>query len=73
MKLLVEKDPLLASFTNDMGESPLFMAVDRKYSKIALFILETFPNCSLLGRNGMTVMHAAVIRNLERKLSLKFD
>lgn len=73
VKLLMEKDQLLASFTNDIGESPLFLAVDKTFDEIALWILETFPNCSLLGRNGMTVMHAAIIRNLDCKHSLNFN
>ncbi|PON83204.1 Transmembrane protein [Trema orientale] len=62
VELLIRKRPLLASSTNGDGESPLFMAVDRKFYRIARHILEKFPNCSDSGRNGMNVMHAAVIR-----------
>ncbi|PON39069.1 Transmembrane protein [Parasponia andersonii] len=62
VELLIKKEPSLTCLTNDCGESPLFIAVDRKFYDIAWRILETFPNCSCSGRNGMTVMHAAVIR-----------
>ncbi|PON63893.1 Transmembrane protein [Parasponia andersonii] len=71
VRFLIEKDSVLASLTNNAGESPLFLALDRKFSEIALFILEkTFPICSFSGRNGMTVMHAAIIRNKNCKFSV---
>ncbi|XP_062114576.1 ankyrin repeat-containing protein ITN1-like [Humulus lupulus] len=63
-KRLIEEDPTLTCFVNKAGESPLFLAVDGGFYDIASIILDTtFPICSLLGRNGMTVMHAAVIRS----------
>ncbi|XP_030508407.2 ankyrin repeat-containing protein At5g02620 [Cannabis sativa] len=63
-KRLIEEDPTLTCFVNKAGESPLFLAVDGGFYNIASIILDTtFPICSLLGRNGMTVMHAAVIRS----------
>ena len=67
-KMLIEKDRSLAAFRNAAGESPVFVAVDRGYYATALCVLETFPHCSVFGRNGMTVMHAAIIRNEIRKL-----
>ena len=53
--------PGLALFTNNAEESPLFLAVDLRFYKIALHILEAVPNCSYGGRKGMNVLHAAVI------------
>nr|XP_048321124.1 ankyrin-3-like [Ziziphus jujuba var. spinosa] len=69
VELLVEKDPSLASLRNDAGESPLFMALDRKFHTISLHILEKCHDHEGLffqGRNGMTTMHAAVIRLSKR-------
>ena len=67
-KMLIEKDRSLAGFRNAAGESPVFVAVDRGYFDTARCVLETFPHCSVFGRNGMTVMHAAIIRNEVGKL-----
>lgn len=66
-ELLIKEDQTLTSFENEAGESPLFLAVDGGFKKIALRVLDTFPNCSISGRNGMTVMHAAVIRAQSRE------
>ncbi|XP_060668664.1 ankyrin repeat-containing protein NPR4 [Ziziphus jujuba] len=69
VELLVEKDPSLASLRNDAGESPLFMALDRKFHTISLLILKKCHDHEGLffqGRNGMTAMHAAVIRLSKR-------
>nr|XP_048326127.1 ankyrin repeat domain-containing protein 1-like isoform X2 [Ziziphus jujuba var. spinosa] len=64
VKLLIHEDSNLACVLNGYGESPLFMAVDRCFYEISLLILNaTAPNnCSFDGRNGMNVLHAAVIR-----------
>ncbi|KAL4653405.1 hypothetical protein ACB092_01G300500 [Castanea dentata] len=59
--LLITEDPKLTSITNDAGESPLFLAVDRGLFEIALRILE-IQECSDEGRKNMNVLHAAVIR-----------
>ncbi|GMY20760.1 protein accelerated cell death 6 [Fagus crenata] len=61
VKLLIREDPGLALFTNNAEESPLFLAVELRFYKIALHILEAVPNCSDGGRKGMNVLHAAVI------------
>ncbi|GMY20723.1 ankyrin repeat-containing protein At5g02620-like isoform X4 [Fagus crenata] len=65
--LLIKEDPGLTSLTNNAGESPLFLAVDRGFYKIALRILEVAPNCSYVGRKSMNVLHAAVIRTKRSK------
>ena len=62
VEFLIREDPELASLTNNASESPLFLAVDRGFYKIALQIIETIPECSYMGRNGMNALHAAVIR-----------
>ena len=67
--LLIKEDPGLTSLTNNAGESPLFLAVDRGFYKIALRILEVAPNCSYVGRKSMNVLHAAVIRTERSKYS----
>ena len=59
--LLITEDPGLTLITNNAGESPLFLAVDRGYFEIALRILE-IRECSDEGRKNMNVLHAAVIR-----------
>ncbi|XP_065617669.1 ankyrin repeat-containing protein At5g02620-like [Quercus suber] len=72
--LLIRKEPGLTSITNTAGESPLFLAVDRRFLKIALRILET-PECSDGGRNNMNVLHAAVICekiNFVRDILIRF-
>ncbi|KAM6546551.1 hypothetical protein CsatB_027287 [Cannabis sativa] len=63
-KRLIQEDPILTSLVNKAGESPLFLAVERRFYDIASIILDTtYADCSVLGGNGMTVMHAAVIRS----------
>jgi ankyrin repeat protein len=65
VELLISEDPELALFTNNAGDSPLFLAVDRGFCRIALHILEAVPKCSYGGRKRMNVLHAAVISRAE--------
>ncbi|XP_062085303.1 ankyrin repeat-containing protein At5g02620-like [Humulus lupulus] len=65
--LIIDEDRDLTCFVNNIGESPLFLAVDRGFYKVALHILETAPKCSYVGRNGMNALHAAVIRTHKSK------
>ncbi|GMY20737.1 ankyrin repeat-containing protein [Fagus crenata] len=69
VELLIREDPGLALFTNNAEESPLFLAVDLRFYKIALHILEAVPNCSYGGIKGMNVLHAAVINRPKIGLS----
>ncbi|XVF31063.1 hypothetical protein REPUB_Repub16aG0113000 [Reevesia pubescens] len=62
-ELLSREDPELTLITNDVGESPLFIAVDKKHVDIAKHILQVAPVCSFGGRNNMNVLHAAVVRS----------
>ena len=59
--LLTRREPGLTLITNKAGESPLFLAVDRGFFKIALRILD-ISECTDEGRNNMNALHAAVIR-----------
>ncbi|XP_030958764.1 ankyrin repeat-containing protein ITN1-like [Quercus lobata] len=78
VELLIQKDPRLTSITNNAGESPLFLAVDRRFYKIALHIIDTpgdhLP--SYKGRKRKNVLHAAVINRAKtdfvRKMLEKF-
>ncbi|KAK6243315.1 hypothetical protein QUC31_009724 [Theobroma cacao] len=62
VNMLIKEDPGLTGFTNDAGESPLFLAVDRKLKYIAKLILQV-DECSFDGRNNMNALHAAVVRS----------
>ena len=72
VELLIMEDPELASFTNNALVSPLFLAVDRGFYKIAPQIIETIPECSYMGRNGMNALHAAVTHEQNSKYSKLF-
>ena len=67
VELLIQEDPGLTLITNNAGESPLFLAVDRRFYKIALRILDTpwdhLP--SYKGRKSKNVLHAAVINRAQ--------
>ncbi|XP_062083694.1 ankyrin repeat-containing protein At5g02620-like [Humulus lupulus] len=59
---LIKEDPGLVYISNDSGESPLFIAVDKGFHKIAVSILGSISDWSGScgsGRDNMTVMHAA--------------
>ena len=62
VELPIDEDQGLTLLTNNAGESPLFVAVDRRFEKIIDSIPTATPKCSYKGRKGMNVMHAAVIR-----------
>ena len=66
VNLLIAKDPTLALVTNEAGESPLFLAVDREFYDIAWEILK-LEKCSPEGRKNMNALHAAVIRTYKCK------
>ena len=46
---------------NDAGETPLYIAVERNYEKVAFHILETCTSPAPDGPLGRTTLHAAVI------------
>ncbi|KAL0005497.1 hypothetical protein SO802_013058 [Lithocarpus litseifolius] len=65
VELLIREDSGLTLFTNIYGESPLFLAVDRRFYQIALHIIETVADCDYGGRNGKNVLHSAVINRVK--------
>ncbi|KAK5773033.1 hypothetical protein PVK06_049336 [Gossypium arboreum] len=67
VNLLITRDPKLALLTNNVGESPLFIAADKRHDRIAKPILNVAPDYSIEDRNKMNVLHAAVIRNGKKK------
>uniref|UniRef100_A0A2N9FWY2 Uncharacterized protein n=1 Tax=Fagus sylvatica TaxID=28930 RepID=A0A2N9FWY2_FAGSY len=70
VKELIKEDPKLAMCVNNVGESVLFLAVDRDLYDIASHILSATPECSCAGRHGMNVLHAHVIRTSDCKCCL---
>ncbi|KAK6243314.1 hypothetical protein QUC31_009723 [Theobroma cacao] len=70
MELLIKEAPDLALLTNNVGESPLFIVVDKKHVDVAKLILEVAPDCSFGGRNNMNVLHAAVVRSQDEVVRL---
>ncbi|PPD70421.1 hypothetical protein GOBAR_DD32694 [Gossypium barbadense] len=69
-ELLIREDPELPDLTNEAGESPLFIAVDKKHVDIAEIILQFARVFSFAGRNSMNVLHAAVIRSQDEVLRI---
>ncbi|KAE8688490.1 Ankyrin repeat family protein [Hibiscus syriacus] len=70
VELLIKVDCELPTLLNDAGESPLFIAVDKRHLHIALLILKDAPDFSFAGRNDMNALHAAVIRSQDEVLRL---
>ncbi|XP_038999183.1 protein ACCELERATED CELL DEATH 6-like [Hibiscus syriacus] len=62
-ELLIREDPELTLLTNGVGESPLFIALDKRHLHIAQHILEVAPDFSIDGRNGTNILHVAAIRS----------
>ncbi|GMY21923.1 nuclear factor nf-kappa-b p110 [Fagus crenata] len=67
VKELIKEDPNLAMRVNNVGESVLFLAVDRDLYNIASHILSATLECSCAGRHGMNVLHALVIQTSSYK------
>ena len=70
VKELIKEDSKLAMCVNNVGESILFLAVERDLYDIASHILSATPECSCAGRYGMNVLHAHVIRTSDCKCCL---
>ncbi|XP_062083119.1 protein ACCELERATED CELL DEATH 6-like isoform X2 [Humulus lupulus] len=69
--LLIKEDPGLVYICNDSTESPLFIAVDKRFYRIADSILSSISDWSGSygsGSNKMTVMHAVSSRVFDRHL-----
>ncbi|KAF3452316.1 hypothetical protein FNV43_RR02749 [Rhamnella rubrinervis] len=65
VEFLLARDPGLAQLLNAAGESPLFLAVERKRFDIAKHLLHNAQVCSYEGRDGMNALHAATLRFCE--------
>ncbi|KAF5454721.1 hypothetical protein F2P56_024367 [Juglans regia] len=68
VELLLSQKPGLAMMMNEAGESPLYLAVDRKHYDIADYILQNAPEFPYGGRDGMNVLHVATIRKATKFL-----
>ncbi|KAK2647171.1 hypothetical protein Ddye_022366 [Dipteronia dyeriana] len=64
VKILVKEDPDFLYSTNNIGETPLYIAAEIGFLQGAIELLK---NCSLVaheGPNGKTALHAAVMINI---------
>ncbi|KAB1226730.1 hypothetical protein CJ030_MR1G007957 [Morella rubra] len=63
VKLLIHEDPGLSQFANEYGETPLYMAVARKFSHVASEIIQSTRELQVCGGPlGRTALHAATVR-----------
>ncbi|KAJ0045499.1 hypothetical protein Pint_05712 [Pistacia integerrima] len=63
VEIVTKEDPEFSYFGNDSGETPLYIAVERKCPLIAAKILETCKSAAHEGPDGKTALHAAVMRH----------
>ncbi|XP_050377099.1 ankyrin repeat-containing protein NPR4-like [Argentina anserina] len=78
VKILTREDPEFIYSANDAGETPLYMAAERRYRKLVFDILNTCTSPSYQGPNGLTALHMAAIhgdeeitrRLLEKEMTL---
>lgn len=61
VKLLLQVDPNYSYLANGVGETPLYMAVERDFQDLAFEILKTCESPACDGPLQRTVLHAAVI------------
>nr|XP_023920542.1 ankyrin-1-like [Quercus suber] len=72
VKLLLAEDPDFSYSANDAGETPLYMAAERKFPNLVSEILCTCSSPAYGGPLGRTVLHAAVIWDDEGTIYLFF-
>ena len=72
VKLLLAEDPDFSYSANDAGETPLYMAAERKFPNLVSEILCTCSSPAYGGPLGRTVLHAAVIWDDEGTINLFF-
>ncbi|KAK7815249.1 alpha-latroinsectotoxin-lt1a [Quercus suber] len=63
VKLLIQEGPDFSYSQNDAGETPLYMAVERRFEKLMHLILLRCASLAHDGPLGRTTLHAAVIWN----------
>ncbi|CAL2274251.1 unnamed protein product [Prunus armeniaca] len=61
VEILTREDPDFSYSANDAGETPLYLAAERKYGVLVSQILSTCTDPNYQGPNGRTALHAAVI------------
>ena len=61
VKLLIEKGPGFSYSANDIGETPLYIAVERHFKDLVFEILQSCTSPAHGGPLGRTTLHAAVI------------
>ncbi|KAK9997395.1 hypothetical protein SO802_022081 [Lithocarpus litseifolius] len=66
VKRLIGEGPDFSYSQNKAGETPLYIAVERSFSDVALHILYKCKSLAHDGPLGRTTLHAAVIRNTGR-------
>ncbi|MBA0668586.1 hypothetical protein Goklo_001480, partial [Gossypium klotzschianum] len=71
VNLLIRRDPELALLTNNVEESPLFSAADKRHDRIVKPILNVAPDYSIEDQQdnkGNTALHLAVLRGRHGKI-----
>ena len=61
VKLLIQQGPDFSYSQNDAGETPLYIAVERGFEKVAFHISENCTSPAHDGPLGRTTLHVAVI------------
>ncbi|KAI3847143.1 hypothetical protein MKW92_009467 [Papaver armeniacum] len=59
-RLLIEADPLFEYFSNNAGETPLYLAAEEGLVDFVVQILQNCPSSAYNGPNGRTSLHIAV-------------
>ena len=62
VKLLISKDPDFSYSANDAGETPLYIATERKFKDVLFEILDKCKSPMDGGPLGRTALHSAVIQ-----------
>jgi len=61
VKLLIEKDSNFSNFANDVGETPLYIAAERRFADVVFEILDKCTSPMHDGPLGRTALHASII------------
>ncbi|KAB1227589.1 hypothetical protein CJ030_MR1G006147 [Morella rubra] len=61
VRKLVNEDPDFSYLSNDGGETPLYMAIERRHPALTFVIMDTCKSPAYGGPLGRTALHAAVL------------
>ncbi|XP_052290045.1 uncharacterized protein LOC127899937 [Citrus sinensis] len=61
VKILMKQDPDYSYSPNNFGKTPLYMAVEGRYSEMVIELLENCTSVSYEGPKGKTALHAAAM------------